>query len=317
MKKTIAFILVLAMALSLSAAAFAVEVGKNERERAIEVLIASGWSEAEIEDLISEEALLEFSNCLPAVSTSKKFFKVSTDERGESVVTEVSEQECVYGAMEVQMARNEEEQVSLSQQENGISPQGSEIVKSEVTTSDGYFTYFVQAYPSATESGIYTLSARYEWLVTPSKTAIDIFSLGHSVHFNQLGDQDDVYYVYKADVYYVSNGTKLLFENYETEEPTTICVGGGGTAVSQDLYDDKTGINYSYKAENHRGYIQYKVETDETSGSGSIFAEYYHQTAVITASPSLSFPWGFGVSFTYSSKFEAISPNVYTSVSFS
>ena len=307
-KKLLSMILSVSMCLSIcggvSAAAVDIE---DMRSRAIDVLVASGWNEEEIEDLIPEDALLEYADALPAVASQEIYVKVGVDDNGETFVEEMSPSECIAEAAEVKQQRD----VAVQQQLLGVSTLAD---KDEVTTDDGYMVYYVQALPSASDSDVYILSARYEWLVEPSDRDIDVFGLGHSSQLDQLGSSSDVYYRYKADVYMVTAGQRYLAEYYEVEEPTGINVDNGGTVVKQDLYDNTSGMGYVVKAENHRGYIQYQAEVNSTTATRvSVYAEYLRQEAFFSVSPSISYPLGASISVSDEDKFVRLSPNPYLS----
>ncbi len=278
---------------------------EDERSRAVDVLVASGWSEEDINDLIPEEALLEYANAYPAMASEEVYLKVGVDDAGETVVEEIDKTTCIAEATAVK----EQREIAIQQELSGVS---SYTDKDSVTTDDGYLKYYVQAAQSTTNSNEYILSARYEWIVEPEDRDIDVFGLGHSAQLDQT--DSDVYYRYKCEIYMLTGGQKMLVDRHEVDEPTAMCIDNGGTAVSQDLYNNSSGMGYVSKAENHRGYIQYRAEVNSTSATRvSVFAEYLHQEAVFSVSPSVSYPLGASISVSSEEKFVRMSPNPYLS----
>lgn len=319
MKKIISLCLTLSMCLSLAVSAKALGVDsissaskEQEKAHAIDVLVKSGWTKEEIEDLIPEEALLEFADASPAVATSEKYLKVSQDVDGNTVVTEMEKAAFETETNLVVQQREQEELAEIQQQlmgENCYSLLATD--KNEVRTKDGYMKYYVQAIPGS-KAGRYILSARYEWIVEPSDRLIDVFGLGHDAHLTQNDSESKVYYRYKADVYMIASGNRRKIEDYEVERPTKMFVDSGGTVVSQQLYKNKTGFGYNIKAENHRGYIQYTADKSETTAKrAAVYAEYLHQESTIHVAPGISYPAGGSISVTHEDKFERMSPNPY------
>lgn len=270
----------------------------SDKDRAINVLLNSGWTENDIEDLLTEDALLEYKNAQPAIASEKRYFKVTANE-----VVAITENECQEAVKEI------ERNLSIKDNENSRMSSG-ETKKDTEVTNDGYMEYYVQVYKDA--NGEYILSARYEWLTDPNYRKEDVFALGHSSNLTQISESS-VYYIYK---YNLTNNWGLTSETYEIENttPTKIFIDDGGTAVTQDLADTAATSSGSSIASNHRGFIQYRVERNSTTATSfSAFAEYLHQEAVISVSPSVSFPAGGSVSVTSADKFNRMSPNPYVS----
>ena len=255
-----------------------------KRQKAISFLLNAGWTTEEIYDLLTDEAILEFAKVKAVVSSEKKFFRV-TEENSIAI----TEEECMEAVNSIQNATN------------GISvcAAGDEI-KDEVTTTDGYLTYYVEVYSIG--GGEYMVGGRFEWLKTPLNTKIDVFAVSHDYQLTQLGNSSDVYYIYKADYYGVTRETTIPDEMYINIY--------SGTAVKQKLFGEND-IIYG----NHRGYLQYKVQSNNTGATiFAVSAEYLHQQGLFSVSPSLSFD-NMSIGVNYSTFFKRMSPNPYLTFS--
>ncbi len=254
-----------------------------KRQKAISFLLNARWTTEEIYDLLTDEAILEFAKAKAVVSSEKKFFRVTEED---SIA--ITEEECMEAVNAIQNIAN------------GISvcAAGDEI-KDEVTTTDGYLTYYVEVYSIG--GGEYMVGGRFEWLKTPLNTKIDVFAVSHDYQLTQVGNAADVYYIYKAD-YGITRETTVPDEMYINIY--------NGTAVKQKLFGEND-IIYS----NHRGYLQYKVQSNNTGATMfAVSAEYLHQQGLFSVSPSLSFD-GMSVGVSYSTFFKRMSPNPYLSFS--
>lgn len=255
-----------------------------KRQKAISFLLNAGWTTEEIYDLLTDEAILEFAKAKAVVSSEKKFFRVTKEN---SIA--ITEEECMEAVNSIQNATN------------GISvcAAGDEI-KDEVTTTDGYLTYYVEVYSIG--GGEYMVGGRFEWLKTPLNTKIDVFAVSHDYQLTQLGNSSDVYYIYKADYYGVTRETTIPDEMYINIY--------SGTAVKQKLFGEND-IIYG----NHRGYLQYKVQSNNTGATiFAVSAEYLHQQGLFSVSPSLSFD-NMSIGVNYSTFFKRMSPNPYLTFS--
>lgn len=297
-KKQISFLLCIIILLSSNCIYASAEDNSNEIERAKNVLLQSGWTIEEINDFLTEEALLEYKDAQPAVVSEKKYFKVSED-----AVQEVTKEEC-------------EEAVAEIKENNMVSPAsyipGGGVDSDEVVTTDGYMEYYVSAY-NVGENGEYILSARYEWLISPFFTDIDVFGLGHDTNLTQLSDHD-VYYVYKVDGMFTTGLTTSYFTD-EYTVPDGINIDDGGTVVKQDLSTHAvTTTSYGTTFFNHRGFIQYRVRLNNFNvNTVAVYAEYLHQQHILSVSPSISYPAGGSIGVSSESKFKRMSPNPYLS----
>lgn len=299
-RKYISLLLCVGILLSFNCTYVIAEDNYDDIARATNVLLQSGWTQEEIDDFLTEEALLAYKDAEPAVVSEKKYFKVTTDS-----IQEVTKEECESGVAEALRIENNE--VSPA----AIIP-GGQTVYDEVVTTDGYMEYYVSAY-NAGGDGEYIISARYEWLTNPIFTDEDVFGLGHDTNLTQLSDYD-VYYVYKVDYRYTMGTT--VIENTDTyTTPDGINIDNGGTVVKQDLstsayLENGDGTSFSH----HRGFLQYCVRVNNPNvNTVAIYAEYLHQQHVISVSPSISYPAGGSIGVTYESKFKRMSPNPYLS----
>ena len=280
--KTVCLFLSVVFLFGMSFSVFAENISAK-RQKAISFLLNAGWTIEEIYDLLSDEAIIEFADAKAVVSSDKKYFRVTEEE---SIA--ITEEECMEAVNAIQNTAN------------GISvcAAGDEI-KDEVTTTDGYLTYYVEVYSIG--NGEYMVGGRFEWLKTPLNTKIDVFAVSHDYQLTQVGNAADVYYIYKAD-YGITRETTVPDEMYINIY--------NGTAVKQKLFGEND-IIYS----NHRGYLQYKVQSNNTGATMfAVSAEYLHQQGLFSVSPSLSFN-GMSVGVSYSTFFKRMSPNPYLSFS--
>lgn len=299
-KSIVAILCIYAFVFGMGTYAAAAENAGGEEaniESARQLLVRNGWTREQIEDLLTDEALLEYVDAT-LVGSAEKYYRVS-----ETGAVEISEATC---QTEVQQAKIEiAQQLLLNNSE--ISPQ----VKNELETDDGYMTFYVEVYASSV-ADVYVLNARYEWLIEPDDRETDVFGLGHSSQLTRTNDS--VYSIYKADVKKTIGGSVIESRTYE--DAGTLARGSGGVAVVFELYEDTYAYQMTERATNHRGFMQYKAEVnDSTVTRASAHAEYFHQDAVIAVVPTVQFPLGVGLTVSQENKFEAMLPN--PAVSFS
>lgn len=267
---------------------------KNSYQRGKEVLLASGWSLSDIEYFLLPEDVENFASCLPAISSSKKYYRATSDG-----FSEVSETEC-FAAVQLY-------QTSLQNGNISLLSWGDNTV-----TNDGYLEYDLSVFPLE-DGENYLLQLNFDWLTSPPHRRRDVIGLGHGTTVDQVGNSSGVTTRYYA--------TLIEFDGSSTTTSThmeipTAHIGAGGSAFSFDLYDDTYSEMYSLTATEHRGFIQYIV-TPNNSNATSSFAkgEYLHQSVNVSISPSISYPWGGSISVTPSSKYDALLPNPYCSFS--
>lgn len=295
MKKIICIFMTFFMIVGLVFPVFGAESTAIKRERAISFLLNAGWTEEDIYDLLSDEALLEFADAKAVVASEKKYYKVTEEEN-----IEISETECMEAVNTINAMTNCTVSVCS----------GGDTYIDDVTTSDGYLTYYVELYDFG--NGDYMLSGRFEWLISPTNRREDVFGVGHDGYLTQYSDYP-VYYIYKYE--YTIGGSSPV--THEITTPTGINIDTYGTVIKQDLQNDSTAMNIVEQAVNHRGYLQYKVFVNNTSAIGfSVNAQYFHQQGVWSVSPSISYPEALSVGISYSTFFKQMSPNPYLSIKF-
>ncbi|MBQ9121555.1 MAG: hypothetical protein IJY12_04225 [Clostridia bacterium] len=308
-KKLLSWILMVVLLFSFNFSSYATSLFddsvQEDLERAANVLLQSGWTQEEIDDLLTEEVLLEYKDVQSVMVSDKKYFKVASS----GDVSEVTEADCALAVEQRKLIAYERMIASRDAGENSVGVMavipGGETVYDEVLTTDGYLEYYVSAYNCG--NGEYILSARYEWVIDPYNKKVDVFGLGHCDGLTQVGDSGGVYYVYKADVTQ-QDGIGTIEYVAEITTPTELCIDDGGTVVSQDLISNTSETS----ALNHRGFIQYRAALSSTTELNvSIFAEYLHQEAIIGVSPGLSFPEGGSIGITFENKYKRMSPNPY------
>lgn len=280
LKRMICFLLSVVLFCGFGVSLYAEDISAR-RQRAIDFLLEAGWTIEEIDDFLSDEVLLEFATAKAVVSSDKKYYRVTEED---SIA--ITEEECMNAINAIQSVNN------------GISlcSEGEEI-RDEVTTTDGYLTYYVEVYSNG--GGEYIIGGRFEWLIAPLNTKIDVFAVSHDYQLTQVGNYSDVYYIYKAD-YGITRETTTPDEMYINIY--------NGTAVKQKLFGEND-IVYS----NHRGYLQYKVCSNNSAAEMfAVSAEYLHQQGIFSVSPSISFD-GMSVGVSYSTFFKRMSPNPYLS----
>ncbi|MCD7948044.1 MAG: hypothetical protein LUG13_07115 [Oscillospiraceae bacterium] len=150
----------------------------------------------------------------------------------------------------------------------------------EETTSDGCLTCYVQAYRESEDQ--YIISAGFEWLKMPSKMETDVFELTHSPNMVQVESAKDVCYQYAYDINrsYFGYGDPVCIQTVEIDRPTTMCIGFGGTVISQNLLE---GIDYSlfnstvnyYYVSHPRGFLQYTLTTGTPGYSATSVSAAY------------------------------------------
>ncbi len=273
-------------------------------EEATQVLLQSGWTQEEIDDMLTEEIILEYKDVQPAVVSERKFFKV-TEEGTYEITQDVCEREVAL------VKELKEAEQTGGVMHRTVIPGGTTGTDTVVTT-DGYLEYYVSAYNAG--GGEYILSARYEWLISPWNRKIDVFGLGHDSNLTQLDDYG-YSYVYKYD-YKVVNGNNINELTAEVNTPTGISIDDGGTVVKQELKNDIVVVDGpSETYYNHRGFLQYRARVNNSNvNTVAVYAEYLHQEGAVQVSPSISYPASGSISVTYSTFFNRMSPNPYLSI---
>ncbi|MCC8123068.1 MAG: hypothetical protein LIO58_05980 [Oscillospiraceae bacterium] len=267
-----------------------------------QVLLSAGWTQEEIDDLLSDDVIRGYADTTFAGESEKQYFKVSDD----GTIYSLSETDCLQQVFAIKQQEAASNLISAASIAVGDTDQ------SEVTTSDGYMVYYVQAYRKSNDEFI--ISARFEWIITPFYKNVDVFGLGHDDKLTQI--DDSAYYAFKYTVYETMGGKSYPVDYYSTNTPTKIQVDEGGTVISQDLSANWSvwGTHTGLVRKNFTGYIQYQVRAAYTNTAtintaALIYAEYYHQKKAVSVSPSIGYPANVSISANMESYFDQMSPN--------
>lgn len=298
--------LVLTLVIILNCGFYANAANDNDIARATRVLLQSGWTQEDIDDLLTEEALLEFANTEEALS-QEKYYRVKDDTE----VEEISEEQCEQEIAQIDMIEN----IGGSVSPLSTIPVGT---TTEISGGTSYVKLNLYAYNAGYNAdGVreYVLSARFEWLKSPVNREKDVFGLGHSTNLDQKGNQNDVYYVFKANRTQVDsiNHTTIKMSEYVTHTPTAIDVNTYGTAITQQLCGDvvnEPGVSLLYT--NQKGYLQYRAVVNNAGHvSVSICEQYYHRKSLFNGSITASFKGDLTISISKASEYERITGNPY------
>lgn len=292
-KRIISFALSVFMLICISINLSAFE---SEYQRGLAVLRSAGWSDEDISDLLTYDVVCSYAG-LKLVDTNQTYYRV-TENSSEPITKE----ECLADLTASDSA------LYIPNGNPMISPLAhGDTWKNEITTTDGYITYFIQVYDAG--SGIYVISGRYEWLAVPGTTLTDIFAIGCEQHLQPNGpigsEELGLYYIYKYDALKI-NGRFT----YEETTPDTINIDGKGIAVSQKLASPE----FRQPVTDHRGFLQYKAIIDSTSSFGSTTnasAYYIHQKKSVSITPSIDFTGIISASINLGTKYQLMSPNPY------
>ena len=138
---------------------------ESEYQRGLAVLHSAGWSDEDISDLLTYDVVCGYAG-LKLVNTNQTYYRVTEDSS-----EPITKEECLADLTASDSA------LYIPSGNPMISPLAhGDTWKNEVTTTDGYLTYFVQVYDAG--SGIYVISGRYEWIKTPFTTLTDSFAVG-------------------------------------------------------------------------------------------------------------------------------------------
>ena len=278
MKKR-ALLLLLLLAFILNCGCHTITVSDNKTADATEVLLQSGWTQADIDDLMTEDALLEFANTTEAYS-QEKYYRVKND-----TAEEISEEQCEKEINQTEITEKSGKSASNSEQ--------SVPLKTTAEKSGGNSYVKINLYIYNAGNREYVISARFEWLKRPIFRGTDIFTLGHSNTLDQAGTNNDVYYVFKftsTQVDSITNTAKQVYEHV-SYSPTTRNTDFGGTVITQRLFNDNViepGISTLYT--NQRGYLQYRaVVNNKSAAYADIYAQYSHKKLSSTDDISISY----------------------------
>ena len=272
-------------------------------------LISAGWTEEEIEDLMDEKALADFVDIEKVVSSEKKYYKVT-----ENSIVQISELQCFSDIACINNENISSEETTLQPPSDSVTYNPVDYEKDTVNTSDGYFTYYIQVFSRG--DGIYVVSGRYQWLISPANRKTDVFSVNVGDGLKVLsGSAANLNYVYKADIV-VTTGYTTDSYTYENTSTDNLVRAEHYIAASQKLEATVTSsASASVTANNHRGYIQYRAQYSDTSVTLlSAQANYFHQQSAVEFTPSISLN-GMSVSVTPKTAFKSMLPNPYLTFS--
>lgn len=294
MKKFLCLSLVLAIFINVGSFALASDI--SDKQKATNFLLNSGWTQEDIDDLLTDEALLVYADAISSSVSEKKYYRVTEDE-----VIEISKNECNAGVTEAKSIINKNHKLLTNQPSvNTVSP--------TVTTYDGYMESYVQVVHLGGKK--YAIGSRFEWLIEPTQRRIDVFGVGHDG--SVVKNNDPVYFIYKADKKKINRQTEAISSagTSSTQSPASMCPDSGGVGVGIDLYDSYSDANYAYYYENSRGYLQYNILLNDSSCSYFyVYSKYMHQQKLWSVTPTISFPLSGGLSVSSSNHFKLMTPN--------
>jgi|GEM_PF-3901244 len=140
-------ILALAMVIFLSIGSFATADEITDKQKATDFLISTGWTQSDIDDLLTDESLLVYTDAISSVVSEKSYFRVNG-----TGATKISKKEIDAGvkvAKEVQAQNIEKMQVEAAAAKTPDTTSTEEKVSlssiNPVATTDGYMEYYVQS----------------------------------------------------------------------------------------------------------------------------------------------------------------------------
>ncbi|MGF6355222.1 hypothetical protein ABIE27_003136 [Paenibacillus sp. 4624] len=292
-----------------------------------EVLLNSGWSQKEINDLLSEDEIQKYASGEISDTTThfvKQTIKVKVDQSSKAMSTlqstpeptltpvEGSEERVLLSEEEFYQEMKEYEKaegnpqaiLKLGKKQN--SPTSLRAANAEVdyVIPDGYMKYTMQAFKTGSKD--YQLNLRFEWLKMPVNRGIDVFALGHGPGLVQTGTQDDLVFTGKYN--YVTAGQPIKEANIT---PISKKTDSGGSFVTFRL--DQSSLAYSLAA--YRGYLSYHTSvSNSTELTTSVEGYYKHKVSKLTVSPSVSYPLSVGLSISSESSYVTESPTPYFSL---
>ncbi len=285
-KKILAMAMCICILFSCNIYLFAADSTAADLERGRQVLLQAGWTEEKIDDMLTDEMILEYKDAISVVSSETVYMKAT-----EEGTYEVSEEECLNGVNTIKQLRREAEldacDVAPAAIVPGIGPGPGGADDSDTTyTTDGYMRFYLSVFDMGDE--VYLLHADFEWLVTPRFRYTDYFSIGFNDGVFRLPNSD-FSYQYKADVTYNNDGV-ITEDDYIITIPTTYINSVSGLAIGQDLVNDVNTDDSSAIYRNHRFSLQYQVKlsTGDTNGFSAV-SNYYHQEYDVDVSASVSF----------------------------
>ncbi|MEK4370011.1 hypothetical protein MKY92_07710 [Paenibacillus sp. FSL R5-0623] len=277
------------------------------------VLLQSGWTQSEIDDLLTPEEVAKYANGTLVDTTThyvKQIVSSNTENNYSMSITDSTNLPTLIAETGELVSMSKEDfyrEIAESNEaeedsENSVTPQATSKNQS-YTTSDGYMKYTMETYKVGTNK--YQLNLRFEWVKNPSQRGIDIMALAHGPQLVQSGTQSNVTFTAKHDA--IINGKSY------PEVPIardSIVVDSGGTAVTFKL--PTTSLNYLVN--NIRGYMSYGAQKGNTNDIAvGIHGYYKHKVSSLNVAPSITIPGGPSLRISSESTYETEKPTPYFS----
>lgn len=277
------------------------------------VLLQSGWTQNEIDDLLTPEEVAKYANGT-LVDTTTHYVKqiASTNDENNystsitdstTLPTPIAETKELVSMSKEDFYREIAELNEAEENSTGlVTPQATSKNQS-YTTDDGYMKYTLETYKLGTNK--YQLNLRFEWVKNPSQRGIDIMALAHGTQLVQSGTQNDVTFTAKHDA--IINGKSYPEFPIASD---SIVVDAGGTAATFKLPTQ----SLNYLVNNIRGYLSYGAQKGNTNDSAvGIYGYYKHKVRSLNVAPTVSIPGGPSLSISSESTYETEKPTPYFS----
>lgn len=277
------------------------------------VLLQSGWTQNEIDDLLTPEEVAKYANGTLVDTTThyvKQIASTNTENNYSSSITDSTTLPTPIAETEELVSMSKEdfyrEIAELNEAEENsagfVTPQATSKNQS-YTTDDGYMKYTLETYKVGTNK--YQLNLRFEWVKNPSQSGIDIMALAHGTQLVQSGTQNDVTFTAKHDA--IINGKSYPEFPIASD---SIVVNAGGTAATFKLPTQ----SLNYLVNNIRGYLSYGAEKGNATDSAvGIYGYYKHKVRSLNVAPTVSIPGGPSLLISSESTYETEKPTPYFS----
>lgn len=173
----------------------------SSRENAINLLLSSDWTMAEINDLLTEKDITVYENANKVIYDTN-YIRISTNEFGETSTQEVTK--AIYDYEKNKYLSEENNSI-----DNHISKLGSDgklcltpLANTEGSVTANDDTNYLKQTISAVWMGNmkFSVSYRFEWLKTPNVKDLDIFAIQWDTRIGACTSQYEGF-VYKYDLY--------------------------------------------------------------------------------------------------------------------
>ncbi|KOY16776.1 hypothetical protein [Paenibacillus xylanivorans] len=277
------------------------------------VLLQSGWTQSEIDDLLTPEEVAKYANGTLVDATThyvKQIVSTNTENNYSSSITDSTTLPTPIAGTEKLVSMSKEDFYREIAESNEAEENSANLINPQATsknvsytTSDGYMKYTMETYKLGTNK--YQLNLRFEWVKNPSQRGIDIMALAHGPQLVQSGTQSDVTFTAKHDA--IINGKS--YPEYPIASDSVV-VNPGGTAITFKL--PTTSLNY--QVNNIRGYMSYGGQKGNTSDvTVGIHGYYKHKVRSLNVAPTVTIPGGPSLTISSESTYETESPTPYFS----